>query len=123
VRYFSPLTQMGRVATKDTQVCEHAVKSDSRISLCWASANRDASVFENPDEVILDRSVNPHVAFGFSHHKCLGATHTRTLMKLLLQRMIEKVQSIEILEAQEKIEHWGDFDRKVGYEQLKVKMT
>lgn len=123
IRYFSPLTQMGRVATKDTQVCEHAVKADSRISLCWASANRDASVFENPDEVILDRSVNPHVAFGFSHHKCLGATHTRTLMKLLLHHLIEKVQSIEILEAQEKIEHWGEFDRKVGYEQLKVKMT
>ena len=39
VRYFSPLTHMGRVATSDTQVCEHAVKADSRISLCWASAN------------------------------------------------------------------------------------
>lgn len=122
VRYFSPLTQMGRVATKDTQVCEHAVKANSRISLCWASANRDASVFENPDEVILDRAVNPHVAFGFSHHKCLGATHTRTLMKLLLQSLIEQVQSINILEAEENIEEWGEFNRKVGYKKLLINM-
>lgn len=122
VRYFSPLTQMGRVATKDTQVCEHPVQANSRISLCWASANRDASVFENPNEVVLDRAVNPHVAFGFSHHKCLGATHTRTLMKLLLERMIEKVKSIEILEANEKIEDWGEFQRKVGYDKLTVKI-
>ena len=46
IRYFSPLTHMGRVATENTEVCEHAVKQDSRISLCWASANRDASVLK-----------------------------------------------------------------------------
>ncbi|MEL6926682.1 MAG: cytochrome P450, partial [Bacteroidota bacterium] len=46
LRYFSPLTHMGRVVTEDTHICEHAVKANTRISLCWASANRDASVFE-----------------------------------------------------------------------------
>ena len=39
VRYFSPLTHMGRVATESTSVCEHAIQQNSRISLCWASAN------------------------------------------------------------------------------------
>ncbi|MEM9680332.1 MAG: cytochrome P450, partial [Bacteroidota bacterium] len=85
VRYFTPLTHMGRVVTEDAQVCSHAIKADERISLCWASANRDAAVFENPNEVILDRKVNPHVAFGFSHHKCLGQHHARQIMKVLLQ--------------------------------------
>ena len=121
VRYFSPLTHMGRVATEDTQVCEHAVKADSRISLCWASANRDANVFENPNEVVLDRKVNPHVAFGFSHHKCLGATHARQIMKVLLNTLAEKVESIDIQEYEENIEHWGEFDRKVGYDRIQVK--
>ena len=123
IRYFSPLTHMGRVVTEDTQVCEHASKADSRVSLCWASANRDETVFENPDEVVLDRKINPHVGFGFSHHNCLGATHARQIMKILLKELSEKVQSIDILDLQENIEHWGDFQRKVGYHKINVKFN
>lgn len=123
IRYFAPLTHMGRVATEDTQVCEHAVKADSRISLCWASANRDPSVFENPNEVVLDRKMNPHVGFGFSHHKCLGATHARQLLKTLLGLLVEKVESIDIQDCTENIEQWGEFNRKVGFDQLQVKFN
>lgn len=120
IRYFSPLTHMGRVVTEDTTVCEHAVKADSRISLCWASANRDEKVFENPDEVILERKVNPHVGFGFSHHNCLGATHARQIMRITLKLLAEKVSDITVLEAEENIENLGEFTRKVGYNSLKA---
>ncbi|WP_027395200.1 cytochrome P450 [Aquimarina latercula] len=120
IRYFAPLTQMGRVATQDAAVCEHAVKKDARISLCWASANRDETVFENPNEVVLDRKINPHVSFGFSHHKCLGATHARQIMKILLQVLTKKVASINIIDAQENIEELGEFKRKVGFNSLIV---
>ncbi len=123
IRYFAPLTQMGRVATQDTTVCEHTVKKDARISLCWASANRDETVFENPNEVILDRKINPHVSFGFSHHKCLGATHARQIMKILLQTLTQKITSIDIIEAQENIEELGEFKRKVGFNSLTVKFN
>jgi hypothetical protein len=120
VRYFTPLTQMGRVATKDTQVCEHAVKADSRIALNWASANRDESVFENPNEVVLDRKVNPHVSFGFGTHNCLGATHARQILRILLATLSEKVTEIKIVAAKENIEDLGKFKRKVGFDSLKV---
>lgn len=120
VRYFSPLTQMGRVVTEGTEVCSHAIKADSRISLCWASANRDASVFEDPNELILDRKTNPHVSFGFSHHNCLGATHARQIMKILLKTLTEKVQSIAIHDYKENIELLGKFKRKVGFDHLSV---
>ncbi|WP_152285456.1 cytochrome P450 [Flavicella marina] len=123
IRYFSPLTHMGRVVTKDTEVCEHAVKADTRISLCWASANRDAKVFEKPNEVVLDRKINPHVAFGFSHHNCLGATHARQIMNILLKTLAEKVASIDILDSKENIEDLDQFKRKVGYEYLQVKFN
>ena len=120
IRYFSPLTQMGRVTTQDTQVCEHAVKADTRIGLCWASANRDASVFENPNEVVIDRKMNPHVAFGFGTHNCLGATHARQIMKILIETLIDKVTSIEIHDYKENIETLGEFKRKVGYDHINV---
>ncbi|UZO82611.1 cytochrome P450 [Aquimarina sp. ERC-38] len=120
IRYFAPLTQMGRVVTQDASVCEHAVKADSRISLCWASANRDETVFENPNEVVLDRKMNPHVSFGFSHHKCLGATHARQIMNILLDTLSKKVGSITITDAKENIESLGEFNRKVGFDKLSV---
>ena len=123
IRYFSPLTQMGRVATEDTQVCEHAIKADSRISLCWASANRDESVFKNPNNVDFDRKVNPHVSFGFSHHNCLGATHARQLLRQLVLSLAKKVASIEIVEADENIEQLGEFSRKVGFNSLRVRLA
>ncbi|RKR12153.1 hypothetical protein CLV91_2278 [Maribacter vaceletii] len=123
VRYFSPLTQMGRVVTEDTHVCEHAAKANTRVSLCWASANRDEKVFENPNEIVLDRKVNPHVGFGFSHHNCLGATHARQIMRILLKTLSEKVQSIEILEYKENIEDLDEFKRKVGYDSIQVKFN
>ncbi|ARV16619.1 cytochrome P450 [Polaribacter sp. SA4-12] len=123
VRYFSPLTQMGRVVTEDTHVCEHAVKADTRISLCWASANRDEKVFENPNEVVLDRKINPHVGFGFSHHNCLGATHARQILRILLSILSKEVTSIEVLEAKENIENLDNFERKIGFDSLTVKFN
>lgn len=123
IRYFSPLTQMGRVATEDTQVCEHAIKAGTRIGLNWASANRDASVFENANEVVIDRKINPHVAFGFGTHNCLGATHARQILKVLINVLIEKVQSIKILDCKENIETLGDFKRKVGFDSINVKFN
>ncbi|WP_157208976.1 cytochrome P450 [Mariniflexile maritimum] len=123
IRYFSPLTQMGRVVTEDTEVCEHAVKANSRISLCWASANRDERTFENPNEVVLDRKLNPHVGFGFGHHNCLGATHARQIMTILVKTLAEKVKSIDILDYKDNIEDLGEFKRKVGYDKLTVKFN
>lgn len=123
IRYFSPLTQMGRISTEDSIVCKHALKADSKISLCWASANRDEKVFEQANEVVLDRKINPHVAFGFGTHNCLGATHARQIMKILINTLIEKVKSIEILDCKENIENLGEFKRKVGFDSLQVKFN
>jgi cytochrome P450 len=123
IRYFAPLTQMGRVATEDTEICEHAIKKDNRISLCWASANRDAAVFENPNEVDLGRKMNPHVSFGFGTHNCLGATHARTIMKIFLGLLAERVKSMEIIDCEENIENLGTIQRKVGFRRLNVKFN
>lgn len=123
IRYFSPLTQMGRVSTEDSSVCEHALKADSKISLCWASANRDAKVFENANEVVIDRKINPHVAFGFGTHNCLGATHARQIMKVLITTLIDEVKSIDIIDFKDNIEDLGTFKRKVGFDSLQVKFN
>lgn len=77
--------------------------------MCWASANLDETVFEAADEVRLDRKPNPHVAFGFGEHLCLGAPHARLLLRT-------------VLEAMEKVESEAAYRRTVGYERLVVRL-
>lgn len=62
-----------RVCPARSEVHGFEVQPQGRISLTWATANRDPEVFSNPNDVDLERKPNPHVAFGFGHHNCLGA--------------------------------------------------
>lgn len=122
-RYFSPLTHMGRVATATGEAANQTIPHDSRISLCWASANRDETVFDAPNTLDLTRKANPHVAFGFGVHNCLGATHARALMRIWVRKLAERVAEIEVVEAKENIETWGNVKRKVGFHTLLVRLT
>ncbi|RNC79732.1 MAG: cytochrome P450 [Balneola sp.] len=120
LRYFSPLTHLGRVSSSDTEICSHAIKEDAKIGLNWASANRDEAVFENPDQIELDRKVNPHVAFGFGIHNCLGATHARQILRQTIKLLSERVASISIHTFEENFEEIGSLKRKTGFESLRV---
>lgn len=118
VRFFSPLAQIGRVATRDVRVNGEIVEAGNRVSLCWASANRDESVFDEPDRIKLDRHPNPHVGFGKGHHVCLGAQHARTLTRKLLSVLAARVERIETLESEPWFECVGTLQRQVGYRRL-----
>lgn len=123
LRYFSPLTHIGRVCPKDTGVLGTPVGAGQRISLCWASANRDETVFEAPNEMRLERRPNPHLAFGAGAHTCLGAAHTRLIVHSLLRAMAERVQEITVLEASPHVEDEAHYRRRVGFESLVVCMS
>jgi cytochrome P450 len=122
-RFVSPLTHIGRVCPHATEVKGVAVEADQRVSLCWASANRDASVFERPDELRMDRKPNPHIAFGSGAHNCLGALHARLLTRSLLRQLCEHVADIKILDAKDHVERESHYERRLGYDSLVVQMT
>ena len=122
-RFISPLTHIGRVCPHNTEVKGVVVEADQRVSLCWASANRDASVFDNPDDMQFDRKPNPHIAFGSGVHNCLGAPHARLLTRTLLRQLCESVAEIKILDAQEHVERESEYERRLGYDSLVVQMT
>ena len=122
-RVFMPLTHIGRGCPADTEVHGVTVKAGERISLAWASANFDEAAFPEPLEVHLDRKPNPHISFGFGTHLCLGAPHARLILRSLLRLCCERVKSITILEARERVEHEAKFDRTLGYESLRVRLT
>ena len=122
-RVFMPLTHIGRVCPADTDVNGVTVKAGERISLAWASANFDEAAFPAPQEIRLDRKPNPHISFGFGTHLCLGAPHARLILRTLLKLCCERIKSITILKANERVEHEAKFDRTLGYETLTVKLT
>lgn len=122
-RVFMPLTHIGRVCPEATEVNGVTVKAGDRISLCWASANLDAQAFDAPDEVRLDRKPNPHLAFGFGAHLCMGAAHARLMLRTLLQKCTERVAGIQVLAAKERVETEARYQRALGYESLTVKLS
>lgn len=117
-RMASPLTHIGRVCPVDTNVHGFKVKAKERVSLCWASANRDETVFDAPHETKLDRKPNPHIAFGAGTHLCLGAPHARLLVRTLLKKLSQQVDTIEILEEEALVEEEAAYSRSNGFVSL-----
>ncbi len=122
-RVISPLTHIGRVCPETTDVHGVEVPPAGRVSLCWASANRDATAFDSPAEIRLDRKPNPHLAFGAGTHLCLGAAHARLIIRLLLEHLSQRVDRITILSSKPNIERRETYARQIGYEALTVRMN
>lgn len=122
-RVFMPLTHIGRVCSVDTDVHGVSVPAGGRVSLAWAAANFDETVFEAPGEVRLDRKPNPHLSFGFGPHLCLGAPHARLIVRSLLQALIERVGAITVLDAQPHVEREAAYERVNGFDALTVRLT
>lgn len=123
IRWISPLTHIGRVCPVGTKVRGKDVPPGGRVSLCWASANFDETVFTKPEEVKLDRKPNPHMAFGAGPHICQGAPHARLIIRTLLKLLSRKVSRIRLIEAVDNLEKEATYTRKNSYERLVVSLV
>ena len=123
VRAISPLTHIGRVCPSATQVGPVAVPAGGRVSLCWASANQDDRVFDDPATIRLDRAPNPHLGFGSGIHTCLGSAQARTILRSLIEQLARHTSAITVLTETRQYESYAGQQRWVGYESLVVRMT
>lgn len=119
-RTLTPLSHIGRVCPRETEIHGVRVPAGGRVALNWASANFDETVFDEPEAIRLDRKPNPHIAFGFGPHICLGVHHARLLVRTLLAALAERVSAIEIHEAEPHVETREDFERRAGYTRLEI---
>jgi cytochrome P450 len=88
IRWASPVAHLGRTVTADTQLHGCPMAAGSRVVLAYGSANRDETQFDRPDQVIVDRHPNRHVAFGVGPHRCVGSHLARLQMKVALQELL-----------------------------------
>ena len=123
VRYVSPLTAIVRTCPHGAKVLDAEIAPGGRVGLCWPSANRDETAFANPDDVVLDRSLNPHVGFGFGIHRCLGAAQARLIIRSLLESLCAQIEAINLIEAIPEIEQESSYERQVGFKLLRVSFT
>ena len=98
LRAYSPVT-MARVAKHDTTLGNREVNQGDRILLTFPAANRDPEVFENPEEIIIDRQRNRHVAFGSGIHRCIGSNLARMEMQVAITEMLQQIPEFEIEDA------------------------
>jgi methyl-branched lipid omega-hydroxylase len=95
VRYATPVIFMRRNVTRDYEMNGHTYKAGDKVLLFYNSANRDASVFENPDVFDITRDPNPHVGFGGpGPHFCLGANLARREITVMLRELFTRIPDL-----------------------------
>lgn len=97
LRVYAPVT-MARVVDHDVEFQGCPMKAGDRVLMPFPAANRDPRQFENPDEVILDREHNRHVAFGSGIHRCAGSNLARLEVRVALQVWLERIPEFELVD-------------------------
>ena len=96
-RFDAPLQLFERTAIENTDFNGVVIEKGMKIGALLGSANRDELVFENPNEMNLERKPNNHISFGGGIHFCLGAPLARLELGISLPALFERFRNIEIL--------------------------
>ena len=119
LRFYSPFSATVRRTTRETELAGVAIPEGVIVVPLLASANRDESVFDQPDEFVIDRDPNPHVAFGYGIHNCLGAHLARLEGRIAVASLVDALDRIEISETADRTQ----FDRLGGPATLPVRIA
>jgi cytochrome P450 len=95
LRAYSPVT-MGRVVSEDVKVNGVTLHAGDRVLMSFPAANRDPEVFPDPDQVVLDRAHNRHIAFGVGIHRCAGSNLARMEMNVALSVFLERIPEFSL---------------------------
>jgi len=97
LRYESPSQHTGRIAREDVEIGGKQIRKGQAVMAIMAAANRDPERFPNPDELILDRADNKHLAFGWSSHFCFGAPLARMEGQIAFETLLRRLPSLEMV--------------------------
>jgi cytochrome P450 family 142 subfamily A polypeptide 1 len=96
IRWVTPILNMRRTATRDAEVAGTRVQAGDELLLMYPSANRDEAVFDDPHRFDAGRQPNPHVAFGFGTHFCLGAALARLEIRVLFEELLPRLRDLRL---------------------------
>ncbi|WP_290721350.1 cytochrome P450 [Altererythrobacter sp.] len=88
IRWQSPVAHMRRTVVEDTEFRGHKFKAGDKVILWYVSANRDEAIFDNGDQLLIDReNARRHLSFGYGVHRCVGARLAELQVQILLSEM------------------------------------
>jgi cytochrome P450 family 142 subfamily A polypeptide 1 len=96
LRFTTPVLNFTRTCVTPVTLAGVDLKVGDRVLLLYQSANRDAAVFDDPDMFRIDRDPNPHLAFGFGPHYCMGANLARMEIKVVFQELFRRLPDIAV---------------------------
>ena len=114
LRWTTPSPSKRRTATRATRLRDVHIAPGDKVVVWEGSANRDEVVFERADELVIDRSPNPHLGFGHGIHYCLGASLARLEMRVLFEEVLSRFASIAVVQPAE----WTRSNRHTGIRSL-----
>ena len=103
LRWASPISHFTRVATEDCEVRDVPIRAGDQVALYFASANRDEDVFDDPFAFRVDRRPNPHLAFGFGEHFCMGAHLARVEIETIFRHLLARLDAFELSGSVERL--------------------
>ncbi|HEY1689775.1 MAG TPA: cytochrome P450 [Solirubrobacteraceae bacterium] len=101
LRFEGAIKVLIRTVSEEIELRGRRIERGQRLYLLLAAANRDPQRFEDPDELLLTRSPNPHLAFGRGVHACIGAQLARLEMRVALTRLLERLPGLRLAEDAE----------------------
>jgi cytochrome P450 len=97
LRWTTPVVAFMRTTTRPVELGGEELGADEPVLMLYASANRDESVFgPTADRFECARDPNPHVAFGFGAHFCIGAVLARLEGRIMLEELLGRFSSVEV---------------------------
>jgi cytochrome P450 family 142 subfamily A polypeptide 1 len=121
LRWVTPIKNMNRNATRDVELHGQTIKAGQNVLLLYPSANRDETVFADPETFDIRRQPNDHVAFGFGAHLCLGHRLARAEIAGMVDRLLDRFDDLALAGDGPPDIRVSNFI--VGHESLPVRFT
>jgi cytochrome P450 len=94
LRWWTPVMTFRRTATTDTVLAGQVIRAADKVVVSFAAANRDETVFAEPDAFDVHRQPNPHLVFGHGPHFCLGAHLARVQVRALFEEVLGRTATL-----------------------------
>jgi len=98
IRWQTPVIHMRRTALADYELGGQRIRKGDKVVMWYLSGNRDETLFEDPDRLIIDRpNARAHVAFGFGVHRCMGNRLAELQLRVLWEEIMKRFHKIEVV--------------------------